>query len=194
MNAPGILHELLAAYLAATLCATALAKLRNWRTSTAGMMREDVIPGPGIPVALLAVSLAELALATLLAFGVASWGAGLAAAALFALFAVYRLVVAAKTKSVTCSCAGEIRTDPGSPPVVLGSTLACLLMAACAGVLAFDSRSPGYPLALLAIATWAVPAIALAVGMRRRPDRPATDSVYTGEFFQLGSAELRVRR
>jgi hypothetical protein len=41
MSALGILHVLLAAYLSATLCATALAKLRNRQTSYAGMMRES---------------------------------------------------------------------------------------------------------------------------------------------------------
>lgn len=194
MNAPAIVHTLLAAYLAATLGATALAKLRNWGTSLAGMIRESVVPGPGIKVVLLAVSVSEFSLATLIAFDIESRIAGLAASTLFVLFAGYRLVVAAKTKSMICSCAGKIRNDPGSPPVVLGATLACLLMAACAGALALDSRSPGYPLDLISIAAWLAPILGLAVGARRQRGKHDRDSTLTGEFFQLGSADLSVRR
>jgi hypothetical protein len=168
MSALGILHVLLAAYLSATLCATALAKLRNRQTSYVGMMRESVIPRSAIPLVLPAVSVTEFALATLVAFDIQSRIVGFAAAALFLIFAGYRLVVAARTKSMICSCAGKIRNDPGSLPVVLGAILACLLMAACAVIVALDARSPGYPFELASIAAWAAPIVALAVGSFRR--------------------------
>lgn len=193
MNTLGILHVALASYLTATLGATALAKLKNWQICIAGMWREGVIPGLAVPAVLGTVIVSEFSLATLLAFDIEPVAAGLATAALFVLFAGYRLVVALRTKSLMCSCSGTIRSDPASPPVVAGAMLACLALAVCACLLAFGRQWPGYPVSLLAIASWIAPIIGLVMGARRRPKEVGHGTRLTGEFFQLGTTELRTR-
>jgi hypothetical protein len=194
MNAISVLHVVIASYFAATLGATALAKLTNWRTSASGMLRENIIPMSSVPLFLFAVTMAEFSLATLLALGIEPVPVGFVTAALFMLFAGYRLVVARRTKAVMCSCAGTFRIDPASPPIVAGSVLACLIQAACACVLAFDSQHPEYPLNFLALAAWIAPVIALALGVSRRPKALGYDTQFPREFYQLGTAELRTRR
>lgn len=193
MNIQGIVHAALASYLAATLCATALAKLRNWHVSATGLIREGVVPNAGIRTILLTVCVSEFSLATLLAFGIEVAVAGFASAALFVIFAGYRLVVAKRTKSVMCSCAGEHRSDPATPPIVIGSVVACLIQAAFGCALALNSESLGYPLALLPIAAWAIPIVILAACMRRRSETADHNARFTSDFFHLGSADLRIR-
>ena len=92
MSAVEILRTLIASYLIATLGATALAKLRNRRVSSVGMQRERVIPARAAPAVIVTVAFAELSLATLLMLGAAPVATGIATAALFVLFAGYRLL------------------------------------------------------------------------------------------------------
>src|ERR1022692_1544236 len=152
MSAVGILRTLIASYLIATLGATALAKFKNRRVSSVGILREKVIPARVAPAIIITVALAEFLLATLLMLGAEPVATGFAAAALFVLFAGYRLMVAVRTRSLMCSCAGTIRTDPASLPAVVGAILACLIMAALACMLVFLGQPDGYPVNLLAIA------------------------------------------
>lgn len=190
MSAVEILRTLIASYLIATLGATALAKLKNRRVASAGMLRERVVPAGAVPVILVMVAIAEFSLATLLTFGIQPVMTGFATAGLLMVFAGYRLAVAVRTKKLTCSCAGAIKTDPASPPAVAGAILACLMLAALACLLVFLGRPGGYPVNLLAVAAWTVPLASLVRGAWQAPTGSGTDDRYPAEYFTLASAEI----
>jgi|SRR5450759_791032 hypothetical protein len=194
MSAVEILRTLIASYLITTLGATALAKLKNRPVASAGMLREGVVPAKVTPAVIVTVAIAEFLLATLLMLGVEPVAASLAAAALFVLFAGYRLMVAVRTKTLMCSCAGTIQTDPASPPAVVGATLACLTLAALACILVFLGRPAGYPLNLLAVAAWTAPLASLALGARRGIRRSDIGNLFPAEYFNLGTADISMKR
>lgn len=145
-------RALIAAYLIATLAATGLAKLKNWRSSSVNVMREGVIAPSAAGTVVIVLAAVELLLATLLMLGVQSAVTGFAGTGLFLAFCGYQLLVAARTNSLRCSCAGTSRTDPASLPAVTGATFACLAQAALACTLAVAGGRPDGNLGLLAIA------------------------------------------
>jgi hypothetical protein len=179
-------RALIAAYLIATLATTALAKLKNWRASSVSVIRESVIPPRAAGVAVVAVAAVELLLATLFMLGIESAVAGFAGMGLFLAFCGYQLLVAVKTNSLMCSCAGTSRTDPASLPAVAGATLACLVQATLACTLAVVGGRPSGNLDLLTITAWTAPIIVFLAGLLRRSGQPEMD-----ERFHLGLASRR---
>ncbi len=194
MSAVEILRTLIASYLIATLGATALAKLKNRQVTSVGILRESVIPARVAPAVTVTLAIAEFSLATLLMLGTEPVATGFAAAALFVLFAGYRLTTAVRTKSLMCSCAGTIRTDPASPPAVAGASLACLILAALACMLALLGRPAGYPVNLLAVVAWTTPLASLIMGTRRGLRESNTDNSFPTESFPLWTAEMHMKR
>lgn len=184
----------MASYLIVTLGATALAKVKNWRIASVGIQRERVIPAGAASAVIIALAIAEFSLATLLMLGAAPVATGFATAALFVVFAGYRLMVAVKTKSLMCSCAGMLRADPASLPSVAGASLACLILAAFASVLVFLGPPAGYPVGLLAVAAWAVPLAIFAAGTRRGRRGSGTGNVLPAELLHLWTAEMNAKR
>jgi len=158
----GLLRALIVAYLVATLTATSLAKLGQWRTVTVIAQRGRVIPVKAAPTVVIVTAIAELALATSLMAGFEPDLSALAIAALFVTFAAYRLVLAAKTKSLMCGCAGSARSDPAHPPIVIATTLACLVQAGMAATLVVWSATG--PFGWLALAAWIAPFLIAARG------------------------------
>jgi hypothetical protein len=192
MSAAEIARTLIASYLIATLSATALAKLRNRRGTSIGIQREMVIPARFAAAATLTLIAAEFSLATLLMLGTEPAETGSAAGTLFLVFAGYRILVAAKTKSLTCSCAGTMQTDPASVPSVAGASLACLALAALAYVLTFLGPPPGYPVNLLPLAAWITPiTIILAANARQGFRKPDRGDLYPAKLQPLWTADIQ---
>jgi hypothetical protein len=173
-------QTIVAAYLIATLSATAVAKLATWRDSGVGVMRERVIPaGLATWVAVL-VGVVELMLATALAFRVTPAWIGAATAVLFVAFGVYRLLVVIKTNSLMCSCTGTTRRDPASRPAVGGALLAYGIQIVCAVVLAvWNGRPAGLGAATVAGAALIAPLLLLVAARLagRNPLTPQDRSV-----------------
>lgn len=190
MSVVEIFRTLVASYLIATLGATALAKLKNRRAVSVSIQRETVIPAGLAATVAGTLVIIEFSLATLLTFGVTPTVTDFAAVALFVQFAVYRVMVAVKTKSLTCSCSGTIQTDPASFPSVGGAALACLILAALACTLVFVGKPAGYPVNLIAIAAWISPFVGLVAGARRGHKRPDTSDIFRAEFLPLWTAEM----
>lgn len=68
---PEIFRTLIAAYLIATLSATALAKIRNYRVASIGIQRERIIPAKAALALTFSLAITEFTLATLLMTGTA---------------------------------------------------------------------------------------------------------------------------
>jgi hypothetical protein len=161
----------IAAYVIMTLTATALAKFKNWQTASVSVTREGIIPSRAALAVIIAVSSAEFLLATFFAFGFQPQITGFAAAGLFVLFLGYQLLVAKRTNSLMCSCAGAARTDPVSLPAVAGTTLSCLVQAALSSSLAIVRPATGV-LQLVVIVAWIIPIVLFVIGLSRRIERP----------------------
>jgi hypothetical protein len=170
-----VLRALIAVYLVSTLTATALAKLRNWRGASVSVIRESVIPARVAGAAVIVIAIVELLLAILYMLGVESIVAGLAGMSLFLAFCCYQLLVALRTNSLMCSCAGTSRTDPASLPAVSGTVLACLVQAALACTLAVAGGRLGGNLSLLTVAAFIAPIIVFLAGLLRRSGRAKID-------------------
>jgi hypothetical protein len=194
MSVVEIVRTLIASYLIATLGATALAKLKNRRAVSVSIQRERVFPARFAVTATGMLVIIEFSLATLLTFSVAPILTDFAAVALFVQFTAYRVMVAVKTKSLTCSCSGTIQTDPASFPSVGGAGLACLILAALACTLVFVGKPAGYPINLIAIAAWISPFVVLAAGARRGQRRLNAGDVFPTDFLPLWTAELNAKR
>ena len=177
-----IFQALVAAYLIATLSATALAKLKNWRVSSVGVLRERVIPSRAATTVTIAVATVEFLLATLFMLGIESTVTGFAATGLFLVFCGYQLLVAARTNSLMCSCAGTTRSDPASPPAVAGTVLACLVQAAFACTLAVVGGHPDGILHFITITAWAAPIVVFLAGLLRRSEPSEIDMRFPVEF------------
>lgn len=192
---PEIFRTLIAAYLIATLSATALAKIRNYRVASIGIQRERIIPAKAALALTFSLAITEFTLATLLMTGTAPEVVSLSAAALFTVFAGYRTMVAIKTKSLTCACAGSIRTDPASAPSVAGAGTAVLIMAALSCALIFLGPPASYPISSLAVFAWITPVFACIVGAVRRRGLREVDasSQLSAEFVPLWTAEMKTR-
>lgn len=188
-----IFRTLIASYLIVTLGSTALAKAKNYRVASIGVQREMIIPARVAAVIIISLVIFEFALATLLMIGSATVVTGFATGALFVVFAAYRLLVSLKTKSLTCSCAGTIRTDPASVPSVAGASLACIIMAALGFIIAFLGRAE-YPDNFLAVAAWIAPIVSFAAGARLGLRRPNTNISYPTELHSLWTAEIERKR
>jgi hypothetical protein len=163
-----ILRVLVVSYLVATLSATGMAKLINHRTASVGMAREGVLPLRVMLPVILAATATELSLAVFLVLGIYPEIMAFGTAALFILFAGYRIIVAIKVKAVVCSCAGTIRTDLATPAVVAGGVLACTCQAVLACVVPFLGHPSGYPLNLLSVISLILPIAVAVIGLRAR--------------------------
>ena len=169
MIAP-LLHGLAACYLIVTLTATSLAKLRRWRASSLAMIREQVIPAAIAPLVVIGTSLVELALATLLMLGVKPLLVSCAIAVTFGLFGIYRLLVAARTKSLTCACAGSPRYSPATPRAVAATVVTTLFQVGVAvAVMVTASQSDAGVVKLAAAVAWLAPLAAIVAGRLVRP-------------------------
>jgi hypothetical protein len=164
-------RTLAAAYLIVTLATAALAKLKSWRASAVSVLRESVIPPRAATAVVLAVAAVELSLATLFMLGAEPTGAGFAAMGLFLSFCGYQLLVAARTNSLMCSCAGVLRTDPASAPAVSGTVLACLIQAGLSYFLAITRADASGVFRLITFAAWVLPLIVILAGLLRRTRR-----------------------
>lgn len=194
MSVMEIFRTLVASYLIATLGATALAKLKNRRVVSVSIQREGVIPLGVASAFTVMLIIVEYSLATLLTIGAAPAVTDFAAVALFMSFAAYRVMVAVKTKSLTCSCSGIIQTHPASFPSVSGSGLACLILAVLACTLILVGKPAGYPLNVLAVVAWISPFVVLAAGARRGQRRLNAGDVFPTEFLPLWTAELNAKQ
>jgi hypothetical protein len=164
-----LFRTLIVAYLIVTLGSTSLAKLKNWRTTSAGILRERIIPGKVVPAVIITLAVAELSLATLLMLGIQPVATGIATAGLFLFFGAYRVAVAARTSFLMCSCAGTVRTDPASPAAVAGAFAACLIQASLAFILTrLGDRAGATLYDLLLVMAWMAPFVAFFVGIQRR--------------------------
>jgi hypothetical protein len=104
-------RALAAAYLIGTLSATALAKLKNWRATSVGLLREGVIPGRVAVAVTIAVAAAECLLATGFMLGTDPEVTGFAAPGLFVAFCgdLALLAIAAWAAPVVVFLAGLLR-------------------------------------------------------------------------------------
>ena len=127
-----IIRQVAGCYLAITLAATGLAKLRSWRTASTGVIVEKVIPRELAPATVVAVSVAELALAALFASGIFPVLAGCASALLFLSFGGYKATVSIKTGNLGCTCSGKSTAYRATRPGVLAALAASLIQAALA--------------------------------------------------------------
>jgi hypothetical protein len=186
-----IVHALIVSYLVATLGATGLAKLVNGRTAAVGMIREGALPSRMALPTILAAAVAEIALAVLLAIGFYPEIAAFGTSGLFVLFAGYRILVAAKVNAIVCSCAGTVRTDPASPPAVVGSVLACICLAGIACSVPFLGKPSGYPLNLIIIFSLALPVTGMIAGHRaRKKNKHRPDNRFPVRHVALGTEKI----
>lgn len=170
-----IVHEAVGCYLAVTLAATGLAKLRSWRTASTGLIIEQIIPR-GIAVqTVIAVSVAELSLAALIAVGRLSMLVGCLTAFTFLGFGGYKLAVSIRTGNTSCSCHGATRAYRATRSGVLGTVVASLIQAGLAFVWAFAPGSRAAAFEVLVVIAFVVPFAALLVNpyWRSPAARPA---------------------
>jgi hypothetical protein len=161
----GALHALAACYLILTLSATALAKLRRWRTTSIALIRESVVPAVLAPSVVIGVALMELTLSTLLLLEVEPVITGWAAISLLAIFGLYRLAVATRTNFLMCACAGKHEISPVSPPAIAAIVLTTALQACLAyGWMRTASRGSSGASEAAALVAWLAPFAALLAG------------------------------
>lgn len=166
-----LVHAIIAAYLIVTLTATALAKLKNWQVASAGVARESVFPTRIAPIVIFGVAVAELVLATFFMLGFQSSVSGFTGTGLFLAFLGYQLLVARRTNSLMCACAGTSRTDPASLPAVTGTTVACLMQASLCCALPLTGSATGV-FHLAVIIAWLIPIVLFVAGLFRRRAQP----------------------
>jgi hypothetical protein len=165
-----LVHAIIAVYLIVTLMATALAKFKNWQVASAGVARESVFPVPIAPIIIFVVSTAEFVLATFFMLGFQSMVRGFAVAGVFLAFLGYQLLVARKSNSLMCACAGAARTDPASVPAVTGTAVSCLMQASLSCGLAMTGSVTGV-FHLATIFAWVIPVAVFVSGFFRRRSR-----------------------
>lgn len=176
MHLAGALHTLAACYLILTLSATSLAKLRRWRTTSIALIRESVVPAVLAPGVIIGVALLELTLSTLLLLEVEPVVTGWAASSLLAVFGLYRLAVAAKTKFLMCACAGKHEISPVSPQAIAAIVITTALQACLAyGWMRTASRGSTGAFEAAELVAWLAPFATLLAGrvlpglVKRRP-------------------------
>jgi hypothetical protein len=181
-----LFRTLIISYLIVTLGSTSLAKFKSWRTTSAGILRESVVPVKVATAVVIIVAVIELSLATLLMLGVEPAATSIATAGLFLSFGAYRMAVAARTSFLMCTCAGTLRAERASPPAVAGAILACLIQASLAGILILVGHRPGLGLYdFPPVAAWMAPFIAFVVGTRRRDGGSHLDDRLPAVFTSL---------
>lgn len=176
MRFAAFLGTLVTAYLIATLCASSLAKLKNFRVSYVGILRERVLPARVAAFVVAVVIICEFSLAVLLAINFMPGAVHDATAGLFIAFGCYRVAVALKTKALMCSCAGTLRSEAASPAALSGVFLACLALGAVSYLSAFAGRLEGTWVGVFVAGVWLSPFLALVFGYCRRilMQRPGT--------------------
>lgn len=180
------LHVLVTSYFILTLGATSLAKLKNWRVTSVGVLREGLFSARYTSLVVIAVTGAEFVLATLLMLDIRPVATALSTAGIFICFGLYRMAVAARTNSLMCSCAGAIRNDPASPPAVVGAVLSCLVQASLAGTLTFFAKSDiGNLGRSILVASWLAPVIAFTISSSRRSNGSTLNEWYSAELRSL---------
>jgi hypothetical protein len=116
------------------------------------------------------VAAAELVLATFFMLSFQSMVWGFTGTGLFLAFLGYQLLVAKRTNSLMCACAGAARTDPVSLPAVTGTAVSCLVQAALSCALALTGTVTGvFHLAM--IIAWIIPVVLFGTGLCRRRAR-----------------------
>lgn len=167
MIASIIAHELIGLYLVATLAATSLAKLKNWRMSALGVRWGKIVPARLAATTIIVVSVAELLLAAALTLGRAALLVGYVTAVLFFSFGCYQLVVAVKTRLLTCTCAGNIRMSQATLSAMIGAVSASVVQAGLAWAWVFlGSAEHGATPHIVAVSAWIPPLVALFQGRR----------------------------
>lgn len=157
------------AYIILTFSSTSLAKLRNWRSASLILVRQRIIPVGMTVIVTVAVAATEATVALLIAFQLSPLITGCLAAVLFMLFAVYRLVVAAKAESTECPCVGSAA---GHGPVTEGAVIAVVLTGLLQIALSCLWAIAGHDVSmwgkLLGLAVWLLPFAVLLVGLMAR--------------------------
>lgn len=167
MIASIIAHELIGLYIVVTLVATSLAKLKNWRMSALGVRWGRIVPARLAATTIIVVSVAELLLAAAFTLGRAALLVSYAAAVLFFSFGCYQLVVAAKTRLATCTCAGNIKMSQATLSAMIGAVLASVVQASLALAWAFlGSAEHGATLQIVTVSAWIPSLVALVQGSR----------------------------
>jgi hypothetical protein len=170
--------QALAVFLVVTLASTGLAKLVSLRLSAASVTVELSVPLLPAQALVTAAITAELTLAAMIAFSVSPSVTGCATALLFAVFAGYRTLAAARTGTLSCSCAGPAQDHSQDRSVsrtaartdAAGRTASCILLAAAALTWAsLQQPSHGeHHLPLSAVIALALPVAAFAIGQGHR--------------------------
>jgi ABC-type sugar transport system permease subunit len=181
MLATGVLREACACYIVFTLMVTGLAKLRGLQASAVTVARQRIVPLRLASLTVVVGAITELLLATLLSLDVKPAVVGSAIAGLFFLFGCYRVLAAAKTKSLTCACAGKPEYSPATPRAVIGTITSSLLQVFIACLWTLLSRNPFAGFAGFQVAgmiAWACPLAILPVAgiwrMTQRQNRRGT--------------------
>jgi hypothetical protein len=104
--------QVLAGFLVITLASTGLAELVGLRLSAAGVTVELSVPLLPAQALVATAIIAELTLAPMIAFSVSPAATGCMTALLFSVFAGYRALAAARTGTLSCSCAGPAEVHP----------------------------------------------------------------------------------
>lgn len=160
-----VLRELAGCYLVLTLAATGIAKLRMLRGTSVGLMLEGVVPRRMAMGTVVAVASLELLLSVFLVSRQFPQLAGLATAALFLGFAVYRISVAVKTGWVSCSCSGRSVAYKATRPAITAAIMASLIQAALACVWAFLPSREEMVFRLIIVGAFAIPIAAFLKGI-----------------------------
>lgn len=132
-----VFAALAGAYLVVTLSSTGLAKLRHRRAGAVSLIAERVIPGGVAYVAIIAISITELTVATSVAVVIRPLIVGFIAAGMFLAFGIYRILSSVRTGRVSCSCAGVARSHAISATEILGVIVASTIQVAAACAWAF---------------------------------------------------------
>lgn len=162
-----IIHELAALYLILTFAATALAKAKTFQSTYFAIANERIVPVGLAPTVLRIVIAAELGLSLLIVFRIAPQVVGIVIAAVFAIFAAYKLVSAKKTGIASCSCAGPQTVYKATTAGIIAS-IAASLVQACIGLL-YSTLSSNANAASIAIsvAAFAAPVTIFTVSQIR---------------------------
>lgn len=162
-----VLREVAGCYLTLTLAATGLSKARAWRATSLGIVRECVISqSMALPI-ILGLCTTEIVLAALVASREIVKAAGLATAALFLIFACYKVAVVIRTGKDACSCTGTTTMFKATRPGIIASLVSSLIQATCGFLWAFGPAGTGVGLSLLTTIALAVPLVAFLGGLRR---------------------------
>src|SRR6266540_2743703 len=124
-----LVHSVLGFYLALTLTATGLAKLKRLRPVAWSLAADHQISTEVAAVALVLLCAVELVLAMAIGLGVVIGVTAGSAVALFVLFAVYRLAMFARGNRSTCHCAGQSDESVQSLSSVLGAAASNVALA-----------------------------------------------------------------